>query len=422
MNAALPMSLFAFGLNHESAPLDVRERVAFPAERVSDALRNLVERRPVSEAAILSTCNRTEVYCHTHEPDAAIDWLADFHRLPTGTVADHLYQLPGEAAVRHAFRVAAGLDSMVLGETQILGQMKQAAKSAESAGTLGWMLHKLFQNSFAVAKDVRAQTEIGTRSVSMAAAAVRLAERIFPDLSRERVLFIGAGEMIELCAAHFAAQQPAGVSVANRTVERGDNLARRFGGKAISLNELPEVLAQHDIIITSTASPLPIIGKGLIERAIKARRRKPLFIVDLAVPRDVEPEVAQLNDVFLYAVDDLAHIVRENVESRREAVSSAESIIDVRVADFMRWLSARESVPVVRQLRENAELARQAAVEAAAKQLARGDDPAAVIEALSQSLTNKLMHGPTKAVSGASESERADLMKWLARLYPGQGD
>ncbi|NDF71224.1 MAG: glutamyl-tRNA reductase, partial [Betaproteobacteria bacterium] len=180
------MSLFAFGLNHESAPLDVRERVAFPAERVNDALRNLVEKRPVSEAAILSTCNRTEVYCHTERPDAAIDWLADFHRLPASTVADHLYQLPGEAAVRHAFRVAAGLDSMVLGETQILGQMKQAAKSAETAGTLGWMLHKLFQNSFAVAKDVRAQTEIGSRSVSMAAAAVRLAERIFPDLQRER--------------------------------------------------------------------------------------------------------------------------------------------------------------------------------------------------------------------------------------------
>jgi glutamyl-tRNA reductase len=311
---------------------------------------------------------------------------------------------------------------MVLGETQILGQMKRAAKSAENAGTLGWMLHKLFQNSFAVAKDVRAQTEIGTRSVSMAAAAVRLAGRIFPDLSREKVLFIGAGEMVELCAAHFVAQKPAAVTVANRTFERGEELARRFGGLAIGLNDLPRVLAQHDIVVTSTASPLPIIGKGLIERAIKARRRKPLFIVDLAVPRDVEPEVARLDDVFLYAVDDLAHIVRENVESRREAVSSAESIIDVRVGDFMRWLQARESVPVVRQLREGAELARQAAVDAAVKQLARGDDPAAVIEALSQSLTNKLMHGPTKAVSSASDAERADLVKWLARLYPGQVD
>ena len=420
MTAALPMSLFAFGLNHESAPLDVRERVAFPAERVNDALRNLVEKRPVSEAAILSTCNRTEVYCHTERPDAAIDWLADFHRLPASTVADHLYQLPGEAAVRHAFRVAAGLDSMVLGETQILGQMKQAAKSAETAGTLGWMLHKLFQNSFAVAKDVRAQTEIGSRSVSMAAAAVRLAERIFPDLQRERVLFIGAGEMIELCATHFAAQKPAGITVANRTVERAEGLAQRFGGAASSLNDLPQVLAQHDIIVTSTASPLPIIGKGLIERAIKARRRKPVFIVDLAVPRDVEPEVGQLDDVYLYAVDDLAHIVRENVESRREAVIDAESIIDVKVADFMHWLAAREAVPVVKSLRDNAERTRQVAVEAAVRQLARGDDPAAVVEALSQSLTNKLMHGPTKALSSTADNERGELMKWLARLYPGQ--
>jgi glutamyl-tRNA reductase len=226
--------------------------------------------------------------------------------------------------------------------------------------------------------------------------------------------------MIELCATHFAAQKPAGITVANRTVERAEGLAQRFGGAAISLNDLPQVLAQHDIIVTSTASPLPIIGKGLIERAIKARRRKPVFIVDLAVPRDVEPEVGQLDDVYLYAVDDLAHIVRENVESRREAVIDAESIIDVKVADFMHWLAAREAVPVVKSLRDNAERTRQMAVEAAVRQLARGDDPAAVIEALSQSLTNKLMHGPTKALSSTADNERGELMKWLARLYPGQ--
>ena len=294
------MQLFAFGINHQTAPLDVREQVSFPADAMEDALHDLVSHRPVREAAIVSTCNRTEIYCSTDKPDEATHWLADFHQLPTRELEPYLYRLPREKAVKHAFRVASGLDSMVLGEPQILGQLKDAVKSAEHAGTLGMLLHKLFQRTFFVAKEVRSSTEIGTNSVSMAAASTRLAERIFGDIGEQRVLFVGAGEMIELCASHFAARHPKRITVANRTVERAQALAHRLNGQVITLNELPDQLALHDIVVTCTASTLPILGKGMLERAIKARKHRPIFMVDLAVPRDVEPEVAELDDVFLY--------------------------------------------------------------------------------------------------------------------------
>ena len=286
------MQLFAFGINHQTAPLDIREQVAFPAEALEPALHDLAAHRAVREAAILSTCNRTEIYCNTDEPTLAIDWLAGFHHLQRGAIQPYLYALPHEQAVKHAFRVASGLDSMVLGEPQILGQMKQAVKTAESAGTLGTLLHKLFQRTFSVAKEVRSTTDIGANSVSMAAAAVRMAQRIFPSISEQSVLFIGAGEMIELCLDHFAAQHPKHITIANRTLERAHVLARRVNANSVTLNELPEVLARHDIVISCTASPLPILGKGLVERAITARKHRPIFMVDLAVPRDIEPEVS----------------------------------------------------------------------------------------------------------------------------------
>src|SRR5574340_707643 len=311
------MQLFAFGINHQTAPLSIREQVAFHAETLEQALRDLVDRRPVKEAAILSTCNRTEVYCNTDEPQQAIDWLADYHHLTPQTIVPYLYNFPRQEAVKHAFRVASGLDSMVLGEAQILGQMKQAVKTAEQAGTLGTLLHKLFQRTFSVAKEVRTSTEIGASSVSMAAAAVRLAQRIFAAVNEQNVLFIGAGEMIELAASHFAAQHPRHITVANRTLERASTLAHRFHGTAVTLNALPDILATHDIIITSTASPLPILGKGMVERAIKARKHRPMFMVDLAVPRDIEAEVAELDDVFLYTVDDLAQVVQDGVANRQ---------------------------------------------------------------------------------------------------------
>ena len=409
--------LFALGLNHQTAPLPIRERVAFQAERLREALAGLTRVRPVSEAAILSTCNRTELYLAAEQPEAAADWLTGYYRLTPGELAPYLYTLPRDQAVRHAFRVASGLDSMVLGEPQILGQMKDAVRAADAAGTLGTVLHKLFQRSFAVAKEVRSTTEVGAHSVSMAAAAVKLAARIFPSLSEQKVLFIGAGEMIELCATHFAAQGPARITIANRTLERAERLAHRLNGRAIELRSLAGELHEYDIVVSCTASSLPILGKGLVERALKARRRLPMFMVDLAVPRDIEPEVGELDDVFLYTVDDLKDIVQGNLDTRRSAVEQAEAIIDTQVGQFMHWMQVRQSVPLIRALRDQAEDARRHEVERALKQLARGDDPRQVLEALSQGLTNKLMHAPTQALNEASGEERRTLAETLARLF-----
>ncbi len=411
------MQLFAFGINHRTAPLDVREQVAFPQDAMERALHDLVQHHPVGEAAIVSTCNRTEVYCSTDKPEEATHWLADFHHLQAQELEPYLYKLPREQAVKHAFRVASGLDSMVLGEPQILGQLKEAVKSAEHAGTLGMLLHKLFQRTFFVAKEVRTSTEIGTNSVSMAAAATRLAERIFGDIGEQRVLFIGAGEMIELCASHFAARHPKHITVANRTIERARLLAQRFNAQAIALNELPEQLALHDIVVTCTASPLPILGKGMVERAIKVRKHRPIFMVDLAVPRDVEPEVAELDDVFLYSVDDLADIVKEGLDSRQGAVAQAEAIIDSNVVNFMHWLESRELVPTIRALRDQAERYRRHELERAMKLLAKGEDPQKILELLSNGLTNKFLHIPSQALNHATDDERDDLVGLVNRLY-----
>src|SRR5438067_6492378 len=410
------MSLYALGLNHQTAPLAVRERVVFHVERLREALGEL-KRGLAREAAILSTCNRTELYVAGDEPADAAHWLARYHRFEPDGLTPYLYTLPREQAVRHVFRVASGLDSMVLGEPQILGQMKEAARAAESAGTLGTLLHKLFQRSFAVAKEVRSTTSLGAASVSMAAAAVKLAARIFPSLREQSVLFIGAGEMIELCATHFAAQGPARITVASRTLERAHRLAHRFNGRAIELKRLAEHLHEHDIVVSSTASSLPILGKGLVERALRARRRRPIFMVDLAVPRDIEPEAAELDDVFLYTVDDLAQIVSANVDSRRSAVAQAEAIIDTQVGQFMHWMRSRENVPLIRALRSRADEARREELERALKLPARGEEPRQVLDALSQALVNKLLHAPTQALHDTAGEERRALAEMLARLY-----
>ena len=414
------MALFALGLNHHTAPLALRERVVFHVERLGEALAE-AKRLLAPEAAILSTCNRTELYLSGDlegaQREAATQWLSQYHRVELNELSQCVYVLPHEEAVRHAFRVASGLDSMVLGEPEILGQMKTAARSAEAAGTLGSVLGKLFQRSFAVAKEVRTTTQIGASSVSMAAAAVKLAARIFPSLKDQKVLFIGAGEMIELCATHFAAQGPARITVANRTLERAQVLAHRFNARAIELRELAEHLHEHDIVVSCTASSLPILGKGLAERALKARRRMPMFMVDLAVPRDIEPEVAELDDVFLYTIDDLQGIVQGNLDARRSAVEQAEAIIDTQVGQFMHWMQARESVPLIRALRDQAEGARRYEMERALRLLERGDDPRQVLEHLSQGLTNKLMHAPTQALNEATGDERRTLAEVLARLF-----
>jgi glutamyl-tRNA reductase len=414
------MTIFTLGLNHHTAPLSVREKVVFHVERMTEALGE-AKRLLAPEAAILSTCNRTELYLSGEMEDrkraAATEWLASYHRVDPEELTPCLYTLPREQAVRHAFRVASGLDSMVLGEPEILGQMKEAVRSAEAAGTLGTVLNKLFQRSFAVAKEVRSTTQVGAHSVSMAAAAVKLAGRIFPSLQDRKVLFIGAGEMIELCATHFAAQGPARITVANRTLERAEALAHRFNARVIELRDLAAQLHEHDIVVSCTASSLPILGKGMVERALKARRRLPIFMVDLAVPRDIEPEVAELDDVFLYTVDDLKGIVQGNLDARRSAVEQAEAIIDTQVGQFMHWMQVRESVPLIRALRDQAEDARRHEVERALRLLAKGDDPKQVLEALSQGLTNKLMHAPTQALNEATGDERRSLAEMLSRLF-----
>jgi glutamyl-tRNA reductase len=430
------MHLLAVGLNHTTAPLSLREKVAFPADQIGQAVAaarawfgqqsgSRSELAMAGEAAILSTCNRTELYAASTKVaggvDAAIDstahFLASYHKLSYAELRPFLYSLPQDNAVRHAFRVASGLDSMVLGEPQILGQMKDAVRQADAAGGLGTYLHQLFQRTFAVAKEVRSTTEIGAHSVSMAAAAVRLSQRIFDSISGQNVLFIGAGEMIELCATHFAAQNPKSLTVANRTLDRGENLAHRFNGAAIRLADLPTQLAKFDIVVSCTASSLPIIGLGLVERAVKARRHKPIFMVDLAVPRDIEPEVGRLDDVFLYTVDDLASVVQSGVENRQAAVAQAEAIIETRVQSFMHWIDHRAVVPVIQELHESGEILRMAELERARRMLAKGDDIDSVLEALSKGLTAKFLHGPQQALHHAQGDDRTQLVQLMPQLF-----
>ncbi len=422
----MTVNVLALGLNHVSAPVSVRERVSLPEELVRPALGALKSAfgGAVKEAAILSTCNRTEVYCAA-EPEVAVQlpsWLADFNQLDAGALKPHVYLLDRDEAVRHAFRVASGLDSMVLGEPQILGQMKDAVRAADEAGALGTLLHQLFQRTFSVAKEVRSTTAIGAHSVSMAAAAVRLAERVFGNLSASKVLFIGAGEMIELCATHFAAQQPASMVVANRTIERAESLANRFNASTMKLGDLSDRLPEFDVVVSCTASTLPILGLGLVERATKARRRKPMVMVDLAVPRDIEPEVARLDDVYLYSVDDLGAVVQSGADARRAAVVQAEAIIDSRVRNFMHWLQVRATVPVIRDLQQIAHDVQQHEIERAKRLLARGESPEAVLEQLARGLTHKYLHGTLAAINHSEEAERKQLISLLPRLFPPTQD
>ncbi len=421
------MQLLAVGLNHTTAPLSMREKVAFAPDQIGQAViaarawfARIDEARFSDEAAILSTCNRTELYVASQAPDsidAMAHFLADYHKFPYAELRPHLYTRPQDDAVRHAFRVASGLDSMVLGEPQILGQMKEAVRQADDAGGLGTYLHQMFQRTFSVAKEVRSTTAIGAHSVSMAAAAVRLSQRIFDKVSEQHVLFIGAGEMIELCATHFAASQPLSMTIANRSLERGEHLAQRFNGRAIRLAQLPDQLAQFDIVVSCTASSLPLIGLGMVERAIKKRRHKPIFMVDLAVPRDIESEVGRLDDVFLYTVDDLSAVVQTGLENRQAAVSQAEAIIEVRVQSFMHWVDSRAVVPLIQDLQESSEIMRLAELDRAKKMLARGEDIEAVLEAFSKGLTAKFLHGPQHALHQAQGDERARLAALLPQLF-----
>ncbi|MCC7151820.1 MAG: glutamyl-tRNA reductase [Rubrivivax sp.] len=419
------MSVLALGLNHQTAPLDLRGRFAFAPEATAAALHGLRERltRVAPEAALVSTCNRTELYLAAggdHPPELAapvLGWLAGQGGVSTEELRRHTYVLEDQAAARHAFRVAAGLDSMVLGEPQILGQMKQAVRQANEAGTLGTTLHQLFQRSFSVAKEVRTVTEIGAHSISMAAAAVRLACELFERLDEVNVLFIGAGEMIDLVATHFVARTPRSMAVANRTLERGERLAARLGAHALRLSDLPTRLHEFDAVVSCTASTLPIIGLGAVERALRQRRHRPIFMVDLAVPRDVEPEVASLPDVYLYTVDDLSALVQTAGEKRQAAVQQAEAIIDAGVQSFAHWLDQRAAVPLIQSLNHQAEDWSRAVVTRARRQLARGAPIDTVLEALARGLSRKMLHGTLAELHTSAGDERQALAQTVSRLF-----
>ena len=427
------MTVLALGLNHTTAPLDLRGRLTFAPEQLAPALQGLRERlqRSVPEAALVSTCNRTELYVATSTLTGAhgsaggarslvrpaLDWLAEQGGISGSELLQHSYVMEDHAAARHAFRVAAGLDSMVLGEPQILGQLKQAVRLADEAGTLGTTLHQLFQRSFSVAKEVRTSTEIGAHSISMAAASVRLASQLFEDLAQTKVLFVGAGEMIELVATHFAARRPKALALANRTLERGEILASRFGGEAMRLSDLPKRLHEFDIVISCTASSLPIIGLGAVERALKSRRHRPMFMVDLAVPRDIEPEVARLSDVYLYTVDDLSVLVQSASEKRQAAVQQAEAIIDAGVQSFSHWLDQRQAVPLIQALNRQADDWGQAELGRARKLLARGEAVDDVLQALARGLTHKMLHGTMAELHAAEGDDRRRLADTVSRLF-----
>ena len=413
------MPLHLIGLNHHTAPLAIRERVAIAAESVGSALAVLRQSGAVEEAAILSTCNRTELYVSGDSANAVLAWWMQQAGMSLDEARPYIYHHEDQDAVRQALRVAAGLDSMVLGEPQILGQMKDAARTAEQVGALGTNLHRLFQHAFAVAKEIRSTTGIGESVVSMAAASVRLAERIFGDLSEQSVLFVGAGDMVELCATHFAAAKPKRMVVANRTIERAGALAHQIHGEAMRLSQVADALPQFDIVLSCTASSLPIIGLGMVERAIKARKHRPMFMVDLAVPRDIEAEVAELDDVFLYTVDDLASVVQSGVASRQAAVTEAETIIASRLGDFIDWHARRAHVPVIQAFRESATQLQAQELELARKRLEKGEPAALVLEQMATRLTNKFLHGPLSAMNKADSTDRTHLQEAMRQFMAG---
>ena len=413
------MHLVTYGINHNTAPVHVRELFAFDSSVLPSALSSLSQHEAVHEVVILSTCNRTEIYCCVDDDSDSeiLTWLHEFHQQDADAISPFLYQLRGADAIRHLLRVACGLDSMVLGEPQILGQLKDAYSQSLNAQTLGKSLGRLFQHAFAVAKQVRTDTAIGNSPVSVAFAAVSLAKQIFSNLAESTALLIGAGDTIELTARHLHDNGIKRLIIANRTVERAHNLAAQVNGYAISLIELPAHLAEADIVISSTASQLPILGKGAVERALKERKRKPIFMVDIAVPRDIEAEVGQLEDIYLYCVDDLKDIIEENLQSRRDAALQAEEIIDTQVDHFLAWLRSQDAVPVIRAIRDGAEEISKHSLEKAIKQLEQGLSPEQVITELARSLTNRLLHEPSRQLRQSGFDEDGQLLDSARRLF-----
>ncbi|UKA06922.1 glutamyl-tRNA reductase [Photobacterium damselae subsp. damselae] len=404
------MTLLALGINHKTATVDLREKVAFSPEKLTRALQELELHPEVTSGVIVSTCNRTEVYCDISQsgPGVIIDWLTNFHQITAEELMPSLYFYEEQAAARHLMRVACGLDSLVLGEPQILGQVKQSYSDAKDNDAVQGTLEKLFQKTFTVAKRVRTETDIGGNAVSVAFAACTLARQIFESLHGVSVLLVGAGETIELVARHIVEQGCSSLIVANRTRERAEKFSTEFGAEVIGLEQIPEYLHRADIVISSTASPLPIIGKGMVENALKARRHQPMLLVDIAVPRDIEAEVGELNDAYLYSVDDLHSIVEKNREQRKVAAIQAEAIVSEESAAFMSWLRSLEAVDSIRQYRHHAEEIKGELLTRSLQAIASGANPEKVLAELSNKLTNKLIHAPTKAMQQAAHNGDPD--------------
>lgn len=415
------MSLLVLGLNHTTAPVEVRERVVFEPTRLQHALAGLTALSGVHEAAIVSTCNRTEIYCTLDSPGsgepALLEWFHDWHGLDREEIEHCLYTHHDRDAVRHLLRVTAGLDSMILGEPQIAGQLKEAWRTALDHGSVGPELGRLFQHAFAVAKEIRTETAIGANPVSVAFAAVTLARQIFGDLGNREVLMIGAGETIELVARHLHSAGVRGLIVANRDPQRAARLAETFGGHGIGMARIPEVLHRADILISSTASTLPILGKGAVEQALRRRRHRPMFMVDIAVPRDIEPEIGRLDDVFLYTVDDLQGVIEEGMAARRAAADQAETIIETRVEHFLAWQRSLGAVATIRAYREQADDIRARTLEQAQQALRQGRSPEEALAYLADTLTARLIHNPTVALRRAGEEERNELIAAARDLF-----
>lgn len=413
------MTLIAIGINYNTAPVSVRERLAFPADCLNVSLQQLWQKKEIAEAAILSTCNRTEFYYETEQNNqqVLIDWIACNRQIKPAEFTPYLYSYTDSHTIRHIFRVACGLDSMILGEPQILGQMKTAYQAAYEAGTLGKYLSKLFQHTFTAAKKVRTDTAIGSSPVSVAFAAVQLALQIFDNLSEQTAILVGAGETIELTARHLYQRKIGRIIIANRTYDKAHALAAQFNGYAIALAELPKHLAEADIIVSSTASTLPIIGKGMMESAIKKRKHKPVFMLDLAVPRDIEPEVAQLQDVYLYTVDDLQNTIDQNMNSRRQAAEQAEEIIDTQVNHFLAWLRSQGAQATIKDYRFQTEQLRDEVLQKSLAQLNNGTAAEEVLKRLAYTLTNKLTHTPSTQIREAGINERHDLIAAARELF-----
>ncbi len=413
------MSLIALGINHRTAPVELREQVAITGERIKTALRDLAALPSVHEAAILSTCNRTELYCglQDNQIDALSEWLAHFHALDPAQIRPHLYSFPDADAVRHLLRVAGGLDSMILGEPQILGQMKAAYQTANDAGTLDAALERLFQHTFSVAKQIRTDTAIGESPVSVAFAAVSLAKQIFSDFEAHTALLIGAGETIELTARHLREQRLGRIVIANRTPERAHQLAAQFNGYGISLDKIPAHLSEADIVISATGSDSVILKRDMIEGALASRKHRPVFMVDIAVPRDIDPAVAEFEDIYLYTVDDLQEVIQENLKSRQDAAHQAEEIIDVQVERFMAWLRAQDAVSSIRSYRRHAEQQRDEVLDKARHMLASGKAPEEVLQFLANTLTNKLTHTPSVKIREAAETGDVELLQAALHVF-----